>query len=101
MQLWAEDLPSEPIAAYQRSYPINNQKAKLILGDRALEIQDLVVISFLFLEKENRLRAISATLRASALAVASSDGMYNPTPVRRGVAVSQKFIPTSRTESKF
>jgi len=59
MELWSADLKSEPIAVFQRALPVCDQKATLKLGDRAVEIQDLVVISFLFLEKSMRIRAQS------------------------------------------
>jgi hypothetical protein len=57
IQLWTPDVENEPIARFQKALPaVNDRKAQLTLGDRAMEVQDLVVISFLFLEKENRIR---------------------------------------------
>jgi len=57
MELWSSDIKIEPIAKFQKSLPAIGGQASLLLSDRALEIQDLAVISFLFLEKENKIRA--------------------------------------------
>jgi len=83
MELWCEDL-SEPIAVFEKSLPVTNRKASLKLDDRAMEVQDLVVISFLFLEKVNRIRAQASNSRANAIAAVSSFGVNNSAQVAPG-----------------
>jgi len=81
MELWSADLEGEPIAVFQKALPVSDRKAMLKMGDRALEIQDLVVISFLFLEKENRIRATASNSRGNAIAAVASVGTYSSGPV--------------------
>ncbi|EFI26770.1 hypothetical protein CC1G_15693 [Coprinopsis cinerea okayama7 len=75
-----------PIAQFKKQFRYTDRKqtppqevnipAKLTLDPRAFEIQDLVVISFLLLEKERRIRDASASLMADSLAVPDFNGDY-------------------------
>ncbi|TFY60652.1 hypothetical protein EVG20_g7342 [Dentipellis fragilis] len=75
-QLHAHGSKSPPIALFQRSHPDRNSTktpahvvpAKLVLDARADEIRDLVVVSFLLIERRRREAEVESANRASALA---------------------------------
>jgi len=73
LQLFAEDSSSkEPIARFVKSHEGNSPKvpatpAQLHISPRGLEIRDLVVLSFIFLEKSRRMNENSNQARADVL----------------------------------
>ena len=68
IQLYADDAdPSSPIARFQMSRKSSDRPAALLLDARALEIRDIVVLSFLFLEKSRRATHNSTQHKADVL----------------------------------
>ena len=67
-QLYAEDFSStDPIAKFIRSNRRIAKPARLVLCARSLEVQDDVVMSFLFLEKSRRATDNSTQNKADVL----------------------------------
>ncbi|KAI1787374.1 hypothetical protein LXA43DRAFT_896328, partial [Ganoderma leucocontextum] len=65
LELVAGDVEyQEPIARFLRSRNDWQQLAQLVLTGRAVQIRDLVVISFLFLEKSRRTNETASQSRA-------------------------------------
>ncbi|KIM40466.1 hypothetical protein M413DRAFT_445923 [Hebeloma cylindrosporum] len=83
MELYSSEEKNHPIAAFSKSLRYTDRKvnppaqvfrdATLTLGTRAQEITNLVVISFLMLEKTRRMKETSQGSVASALAVQMVD----------------------------
>ncbi|KAI3618852.1 hypothetical protein WG66_000511 [Moniliophthora roreri] len=76
LELFCESDKKQPIARFLKPAPLLNEEgklggewtpAKLVLDERAEEIQDLVVVSFLLLEKRRRATENSVGNRAEAL----------------------------------
>lgn len=62
-KLYAEDSPTKtPIARFQRSRRNDEAPAMLLLTERAMEIKDTVIISWLFLEKSRRMMDAAANM---------------------------------------
>jgi hypothetical protein len=84
MQLFAEDDKKEPMARFIRSLNLTNRKvtphtttyqpAQLVLDHRGAEAQDLVIISFLVLERRRREADNESGTRAGAMASVGSFG---------------------------
>ncbi|TDL23311.1 hypothetical protein BD410DRAFT_897749 [Rickenella mellea] len=69
LELYAEDYSSDaPIARFRQTHPgAPKVPAHLILSPRAVEIQDTVVLSFIFLEKTRRIRERASHNRADSM----------------------------------
>lgn len=62
-KLYAEDSPTKtPIARFQRPRRNDETPAMLLLTERAMEIKDTVIISWLFLEKSRRMMDAAANM---------------------------------------
>jgi len=83
LSLYADDSPDQPIVTYLRPPGVSKpsdarpeeQRSKLILQPRALEIQDLAVVSWLFFEKARRAklhRGMANHGHASLLGISSA-----------------------------
>ncbi|KAI1787407.1 hypothetical protein LXA43DRAFT_1098327 [Ganoderma leucocontextum] len=86
LELFAEDDEyKEPIARFLRSRNDWQQLAQLVLTARAVQIRDLVVISFLFLEKSRRTNETASQNRADVLSTPVFSGvMGNDYNVKNG-----------------
>ncbi|KAF8071985.1 hypothetical protein FPV67DRAFT_1483395 [Lyophyllum atratum] len=70
-ELFAKDDKKEPLVRFHKSRTVRNgrgaaQAARLVMDTRGVEIQDIVVVSFLVLEKSRRSRENSSLNRATA-----------------------------------
>ncbi|KZS89406.1 hypothetical protein SISNIDRAFT_489362 [Sistotremastrum niveocremeum HHB9708] len=73
LSLWTKEVTDGPIARYEPSHRWQpGKKAQLRLAPRATEIQDLVVVSFLFLEKHRRTNENSHLTRTAARGAAGA-----------------------------
>ncbi|KAF8883018.1 hypothetical protein BD779DRAFT_1612370 [Infundibulicybe gibba] len=71
-ELYMEADKAQPIARFQKSRHIKNRSARLLIDERGQEIQDMIVVSFLVLEKSRRARENSTINRADAIGIPMS-----------------------------
>jgi len=78
MLLYSSDIENDAIVGFEKTWRSKpDEKAKLVLAPRAEEICDLVVLSFLFLEKERRIQDQASQSRGDVL----GQGLLNVTGV--------------------
>ncbi|KAI0950903.1 hypothetical protein AcW1_008086 [Taiwanofungus camphoratus] len=84
LELYTSEDAEEPIARFfksrmdNKSDPPSLTPATLLLAPRAMEIRDIVVSSFLFLERDRRTNEKSIVSRSNALAAAARGGAMAP-----------------------